>query len=335
MAIANLGCNLPNLFRGKYMTAKQMENQELDSLAIGRYLIGFPKGAIAANWYQRILGFGELTVCKGVTKAEVEKLAQERAAHFQAKPHHAGGTLLNRVRKLNIQDSYAVIYWDLDYGKKSEKTYIKCDDFILKDHVLYRFKGIVAANLKGQDGRYGALESLCSGLRSRRNDEISLEPGSCFDSTILVDGPESPTSDHITASVLWPDRPDVRFHVTTFPNGHHPDPPLLTRLQRANAITRSGVLRSGPRTIAGNAGEEHLERVRERNGTTGHLFIWEAQGLPFRYDRPQLRLSMMTGLGKGAPQNSSLSDDDALKLWDAVLASWRWRPTVPETHAEP
>jgi len=42
---------------------------------------------------------------------------------------------------------------------------------------------------------------------------------------------------------------------------------------------------------------------------------------------------MSTGKAKDAPINSTLSDEDALKLWDAVLESLHWRPTVPPTQA--
>jgi hypothetical protein len=135
--------------------------------------------------------------------------------------------------------------------------------------------------------------------------------------------------------MVWPDRPDVRFSFTVFGNGLRPDPPLLTRMNNSNLIPKFGVLRSGPRTVDGNTGEEHLERVIEKNGTISHLFQWEAQGLPQRFDRPQLVLVMTTGNGADGPEYSSLSDKDALKLWDAVLNSLRWRPTIPPTQPAP
>jgi hypothetical protein len=79
----------------------------------------------------------------------------------------------------------------------------------------------------------------------------------------------------------------------------------------------------------GEWGEEHLERVKEGNGTHGHLFVWETQGRAnFQYEYPQIRLDMTTGNGKKGPENSSLSDEDALKLWDAIVDSIRWRPVA-------
>ena len=75
--------------------------------------------------------------------------------------------------------------------------------------------------------------------------------------------------------------------------------------------------------------------MTENNGSVSHLFIWEAQGLPNRYDHPRIRLDMSTGHGKDWPIHSTLSDEDALKLWDTVLESLHWRPTVPPTQAGP
>jgi hypothetical protein len=128
------------------------------------------------------------------------------------------------------------------------------------------------------------------------------------------------------ASADWPDRPDVRFSFSIFDNGPRADPTLLTRLAQKKMLGGPGVLRSGARKIGPNEGEEHLERMTSENGTESHLFIWEAQGLVNRWDLPQIRIEMSTGRGPKAPEDSSLSDADALRLWDRILDSWRWRP---------
>jgi hypothetical protein len=161
------------------------------------------------------------------------------------------------------------------------------------------------------------------------------EPGSCFDGAMLMDAPNRKYSERVSTSIFWPERPDVRFEFLVADNGARPDPPLLTKLKDSEPTPLVGVLRSRARVVADIPGEEELERITEHNGAVGHLFIWEAQGLPNRFDHPHIRLEMSTGEAKDAPIYSTLSDEDALKLWDAVLESLHWRPTVPPTQAGP
>ena len=84
------------------------------------------------------------------------------------------------------------------------------------------------------------------------------------------------------------------------------------------------------RVVAGWEAEKGRVVLPEANGTEGHLFIWETPGKANRWDLPQIRIELATGSGQ---TDSSLSDADALALWDLLLGSWRWRPTQPATPA--
>ena len=138
-------------------------------------------------------------------------------------------------------------------------------------------------------------------------------------------------SELVMVDIAWKERPDVRFSFCAFGNGEMLDPPLLERLKDAGSDPGEKKLRSGSRTVGSFQGEEHLTRVREKNHTEGHFFVWESQGLPFDPYNPQLRLDMTTGDGPHGAENASLSDQDALRLWDAIVSSIRIRPTVKTT----
>lgn len=297
--------------------------------AIGRYIISFPKGSILIDWYQSIQGIGEITITTNKTQEDFDKMVEDQASIFRSIPHLKGGNRLIKVETLRLPNGKIIIYWKNELFKSN--TNVPCKKFFYNKNTIYISSGTVPLDTNNEESYFRGFERTCAAIRSRRPDEIPTEPGTCFDGAILLNQPGLEYDDLVMVKVVWPDRPDVRFRFVVFGNGPFPDPPLLTRLRRAKAIPNSGVLRSQPKTVDGNVGEEHLERVTEDNGTVSHLFIWEAQGLPNRFDRPQLRLTMTTGNGKDAPQYSSLSDEDALKLWDAVLDSLRWRPTVPPT----
>jgi hypothetical protein len=294
--------------------------------AIGRYLVDLPEGARLMDWYQVFQGTGPIRMAREVTPDQFKKITEQRAAELNAVPHVEGGTRLEKVIIFSLPHAQAIVYWPNDWTAK-ERRLIECDAFYLLDGYLYRFRNSIRVDPVKQANYCRGFESMLRSIHPRRPDEIPTAPGSCFDNSILHDGPDRDYSEIVMAEAIWPDRPDVHFHFSIMDNGPNPDPPLLTRLRNKKILDGPGVLRSGNRTVGTIEGQEQLERVTSENDTESHLFIWEAQGLPNRWDMPQIRIEMTSGNGKKAPQDSSLSDEDALALWDRIIASWRWRPT--------
>jgi hypothetical protein len=60
----------------------------------------------------------------------------------------------------------------------------------------------------------------------------------------------------------------------------------------------------------------------------GHAFVWETQG-EGTLETPAIKIELSTGHSdrKGNPQKTSLTDEQAMKLWDDLLNSFRLRPT--------
>jgi len=93
-------------------------------------------------------------------------------------------------------------------------------------------------------------------------------------------------------------------------------------------------LRSGEREVAGMPGEELLIRVKAE-GVTAYNFIWEYQGRddddgPISLRYPNTRLELRVGgdqTGENATRETSvLTEQEALALWDALLAGFTFRP---------
>ena len=97
---------------------------------------------------------------------------------------------------------------------------------------------------------------------------------------------------------------------------------------RSSYSSHFHTFRRGPLSIAGQAGEQLLERVSENNGTAGHSFQWEiAHNRKDSVFTPMMSFEMSTGNGRpGKSVQSSLSDAQALVLWDKMLSSIRVRP---------
>lgn len=307
------------------MKIQPLTQLKLVPQAFGRYVINLPEGVQLVNWQQSFQGTGPIKVAKGVTVEQFHSIAEHRTEELRSQHHDDGGTILEKIVDLRMPFAQAMTYWESQWTVK--ELLIECDAFYLMDGTLYRFRNSIDLDPVEQADYFRGFKETLRAIQPRRPDEIPTVSGTCFDGAILLDGPNRDKSDMVMTTGIWPERPDVRFQLAILDNGPYPDPPLLERLEKANALRGSGVLRSRDRIVGDLKGQEHLERVEEKNGTEGHLFIWETPGEPNRWDLPQIRVEMSTGEGPKAPQDASLSDQDALALWDQVVDSLRWRPS--------
>jgi hypothetical protein len=95
-----------------------------------------------------------------------------------------------------------------------------------------------------------------------------------------------------------------------------------------NLATSVHVLRRGDRQIGPYQGQEYLVSAPNSGGMRAHSFVWETQG-EGTLDTPSIKIELTTGHqdSKGNPQQTRLSNEQALKLWDEIVSSFRLRPT--------
>jgi hypothetical protein len=298
---------------------------ETISLPVGRFLLDVPRNTLFGNWYQVYFGTGRISVKQTTSFDEFKSLVDERANNLLSIEHKEGGTQLIENIKLKMVKGNILIYWVNEFFKSD---LVKADDFALIKNSLYKFDGETWTDPKEKEKYIQFVNKMFGAIRPLEPDEIPKEHGFCFEHSILRDKPRPQISERVIATGIWGDHPDVPITFASLTNNEHLDPPLLQRLKQSGHSSGTKVLRSGFRSMAsGEVGEEHLIRVRDRNGVRRHLFIWEAQGRPdYQYEHPQLRLDMSTGNGRQGPEDSSLTDEDALKVWDTMVNSIRLRP---------
>jgi hypothetical protein len=100
-------------------------------------------------------------------------------------------------------------------------------------------------------------------------------------------------------------------------------PSLLKRAERLKGYPDIKILRKTTREIAGLDGEEVAFKTPTDSETTSHSFQWEYQGKPNSIAAPQISASLNIPSGTDAV---SISNEELLGLWDAVLGSIRLRP---------
>lgn len=187
--------------------------------------------------------------------------------------------------------------------------------------------------------------TIARNLRLRPEDEIPSEPGFCLERAFLGEDTYS-DQEMVNAGIHLPSFPDVKFSVRSNKDAYADYPPeefetrlrgqlsLLTRINKAKKsqgllYPKRSVLREGKRHLHHWRGEESLF-VRP-DGT--HDFEWALVGTPRDVANPsEFSAGMFTKVAHnsvGAAKSASLSDEEAVALWDKLLSGLKFRVWVP------
>jgi hypothetical protein len=169
-------------------------------------------------------------------------------------------------------------------------------------------------------------------LRPRTDTDAPTQPGYCFAGGFIANAEWENEEAAIDIDIAG--HPDAFVSVWIYPLASHKhDKPLLERMggltqALGNLATSVHVLRKGNRQIGPYKGQEHLASAPNSGGMRGHAFVWETQG-DGTLDTPAIKIELTTGHqdDKGNPQKTTLTDQQAIKLWDEILNSFRLRPT--------
>lgn len=167
-------------------------------------------------------------------------------------------------------------------------------------------------------------------VKYRSGKSISHSPGFCFQNGIVVNDGSKPQYELVTLAFELKDHPDVHIVVESEVLFSHTDS-LLERTGKADLLSLfDGVttVRKGARSVNGMAGEEVLSRYTSDEGGKAHKFRWETMGALSDPLKPDIYVDFQTGFKPGGGSvNSSLSNKDAIALFDQIVNSVRIRPT--------
>lgn len=185
-----------------------------------------------------------------------------------------------------------------------------------------------------------SMQAILAGLRKRSTHEIPKEPGYCFEGGFIANPEWEIEEAGIDITIAG--HPDAFVSVWFYPlarSAH--SKPLLDRmggvLQTLGQMATSvHVLRKGERQVGPYRGQEFLASAPSSRGMRGHKFIWETEG-DGTLDTPALKIELTTGYRdkNGNPQQTRLTDEQAIKLWDDVLNSFRLRPVLDPQGSRP
>jgi hypothetical protein len=243
-----------------------------------------------------------------------------------------------------IKNSWQLRYYDSIHAKNMKflffQTYITKGDFtfIAGDAVNVDI-GEREEEIAGRQLR------LAKNIRLRDTEEVPSDPGICVEHGFLAENLYN-EQEMDNVGIYFPSIPDITFSVSSNKDAYGDYPAeefekrwrgelsLLYRIQGAKDIQgesypKRNLLREGKRTVQHWKGEESL--IRRPDGV--HDFEWALVGKPKNIANPSVLeaklYSKVADNRVGAAEAASLTDDEAIALWDKLLSSLKFRVKVP------
>jgi hypothetical protein len=241
-----------------------------------------------------------------------------------------------------VENSWQIRYYP---GKNAKSVGLYFfNTYINKGDLTFALSGAIE---KGETEETAASRETvrAKSLRLRTPDEIPTEPGYCIEHGFMT-GATYNDQEMVSVGIVIPSIPDVSFSVSSnkdaygdytpeeFEKIQRPKLSLLARIKEAQDdqgihYPSRTVLREGKRNVQHWHGEESL--IRRKDGT--HDFEWALVGTPRDVANPsEFSAQMYTKVEDnvvGAAKSASLSDDEAVALWDKLLSGLKFRVKVP------
>jgi hypothetical protein len=197
-----------------------------------------------------------------------------------------------------------------------------------------------------KDETIAEIKSIAGRVRSRVENEIPTQPGNCIEHAFLADKPypnKEPAWEHVRIGFRLKEFPDTHLSIYVAPSnpGYTKSSSLEWRLEQLekNLMAQDPnhlqlkikYLRKGNRQIHDWLnGYEALSRTPDQPEVHGiHDFVLDVRGIPSDLFKPRADIRMQTGVADNAAgaTKASLTDEEAIAVWDKITSTIRVRPT--------
>jgi hypothetical protein len=299
------------------------------AICFGRYVLDVPEEA------QLILGYQEMPA-KIITHENAAGKEKDLVEGFRKKklierPEAEFTSLLPGP----VPNSLLLRYFASPYLKSVGGEGIR--SFVPAGNHVFEF-GWGSGDEESADKIISQSADIARNLRARDNAEVPKGPGVCIDLGFIAET-TGKFQEIFSAGVHFPSLPDVNFSVMSNKNASTDGPNGVGIIARHEAAMRDqGVvfptdaelsrLRIGKHIVNGWNGEEVLLRHNGKDGVMIHEFMWEVIGKTGELRHPaSVDINLDTGVDANTKYatKGSLTDDEAVALWDKLLASLRFR----------
>jgi hypothetical protein len=219
------------------------------------------------------------------------------------------------------------------YGTRDYATYSIDSYFTIGKHLFVQR----ANSAIPVDKTVADINRVARHLRLRTEREVPDEAGICLDGAFLpLEAPE-PEFEGVALGIRLKEFPDIHFSIDVNKNRNFliESSKLEPRLKDAEKdagfqYSRITFLRRGERQLGQWRGDEALAHMPAQDDSSdAHEFLFLSLGAVNDPFQPKLDIQLNTGVkdNKTANAHPSLSDEEAVALWDKLTTSIRVRPT--------
>ncbi|UVW28616.1 T6SS immunity protein Tli4 family protein [Massilia sp. H6] len=313
--------------------------EKIKPVCFGRFMVDVPASATVA-WGGTDVPLGVTIYRDGV--GEIKALAQKFIEELNSEKalNHDDVPLLLSVEKMADPEGKIVTGYE---------SFQSINGLKINGYFKLNSDGVIidARPLRdGWDETIADIKSIARRLRQRPENDIPTEPGNCLEHTFLPDK-QKPTQDdlmeHIRIGFRLKEFPDAHFSIYVAPsNPHNPEGDSLktqwkrikenpTTPEEKAALAKINYFRESSRQIHDwKTGYEVLVRnPDEERVHSYHDFQAKFTGVPHDPFRPYADIQFQTGVGNNAAGSikASLTDEEAIAVWDRITSTIRVRPT--------
>jgi len=175
-------------------------------------------------------------------------------------------------------------------------------------------------------------EMYLNQVRYRSPTEIPIDPGFCFENGFVANDGKNAKPEHSSLSFSLKGHPDVSIVISS-DTYFKQEKSLLIRRKESGIEERFPgkihKIREGKKEVNGMQGEEAITYFPSDDETgVAQNLVWETLGEVGNNLKPSIHLEISTGeLVAGETGVSSLSNKEAVALYDTILKSIRIRPS--------
>ncbi|MFJ1469853.1 T6SS immunity protein Tli4 family protein [Massilia orientalis] len=325
--------------------------EKTKTVCFGRFLVDVPASATVA-WGEVDVPLGISVYPNGVAEVSeieknfIDKLKSEKNINRNHVP------LLIAIEEMNNPEGKIIIGYE---------DFESIDDLKINGYFRMNNDGVIIDSRPLQDDKdktIADIKSIARRLRRLPENEIPTEPGNCIEYAFLPDDLESKEKNQgelIRVGFRLKEFPDTHLSIFVGPsNPHYEDSDSLKwqleRLEKRlkaedpnhpNLKTR--YLRRGDRQIHDWVGGfEALSHTPDQpEAHPIHDFGMDFRGVPYDPYKPYADIRMQTGVADNVAgaTKASLTDEEAIAVWDRITSTIRVRPTsaarAKDAEAEP
>ncbi|NZA28496.1 hypothetical protein H0E84_19155 [Luteimonas sp. SJ-92] len=324
-------------FEGVDLAMGSLAGQAPRTHCVGRFLVDLPEsfrpshsmggGAGEAIFYfGRDADFHTMTVtsfAQRVTSVQFDAVVAARSEELARGTNYESNTsMLSSQEAWSPTETLLSHYASVDVADAQvRELHVLVEDA----HVAITTTAYDAAQLQDAEAR---LRDMLERVR-RVGDPASAGRGLCL-GAVVVDADSDYEELQLGFRAEGRAHSDVRFQISLDTFRPPDDEPTLIARGEANLAglgVKPKTLKKGECQLAGMEGEQWLGRFEEE-GRPQHGFYAETNVRSPSPRQPKLMVEMFTGGedASGGPAASSLGDEEAIALWETIVASLRERP---------